>query len=64
MRPMRRLLLDKTPQDIQQMRAAGELEAPAVEMNDLLMALQHTRSSVSNRDVERFERWNTEFGSA
>ena len=55
MQPMRRLLRDKTPQDIMQMRAEGTLQAPPVMMEDFGSAIANTRPSVSNDDIARFE---------
>ena len=62
MMPLRRLLVDKTPDKIQAMRAAGELDVPKVLNSDLLAALFNTRPSVSRKDVDNFVRWDREFG--
>lgn len=64
MMPLRRLLQDKSPRDIQRMRAAGELEVPRVLAADLQAALANTSSSVSSADLQRFVKWNDEFGSS
>lgn len=64
MMPLRRLLTDKSPRDIQRMRAAGELEVPRVLSSDFEAALANTRPSVSNTDLQRFVQWNQEFGSS
>lgn len=64
MKGMRRLLTNKTPQQIQEMRAAGELETPPVSAADLEEALGSTRPSVSVADIARFQEWEKEFGSA
>ena len=63
MQPMRRLLRDKTPQDIMQMRAEGTLQAPPVMMEDFGSAIANTRPSVSNDDIDRFVQWQLQFGS-
>ena len=60
---MRRLLLDKTPQDIQHMRNEGKLTSPPVSANDLKAAISRTRPSVSAEDTARFEEWGSMFGS-
>jgi len=60
---MRRLLLDKTPQDIQRMRNNGELKSPPVSVSDLYAALERTRPSVSDEDTKRFSEWEERFGS-
>ena len=63
MMPMRRLLVGKTPDDILRMRSEGLLRAPAVTMADFNAAVLRTNPSVSDGDINRFIRWETEFGS-
>lgn len=63
MRGMRMLLAGKTPQDIQRMRSEGALVSPPVSMADVLDALEHTRPSVSARDLQRYTKWEAEHGS-
>jgi vacuolar protein-sorting-associated protein 4 len=42
---------------------ADELLPPIVELKDLLMALENTRPTVSQDDIEKQVKWTQEFGS-
>ena len=65
MAPMRRLLSGCAgdPAEIQRMRAAGLLCAPAAEVEDFRAALDRTRPSVGRADSERYLEWERAFGS-
>ena len=62
MMPLRRLLVDKTPEKIKSMRANGTLDVPKVLESDLVAALFNTRPSVSKKDIERFISWDRAYG--
>ncbi|CAD7704545.1 unnamed protein product [Ostreobium quekettii] len=62
MMPMRRLISDKSPLQIKEMRDQGLLDVQLA-MDDFEKALKNTQPSVSMMDVTRFERWNKEFAS-
>ena len=63
MMPMRKLLIDNTPHEIQQQRIKGLIEVPKVLFEDFVLALKNTRPSVSVESISRFENWDKEFGS-
>lgn len=63
MQPMRRMLADRTPQEIVAMREAGALRTPPVLMSDFEEALRRTQPSVAPADLGRYARWMREFGS-
>jgi|TARA_B110000091_G_scaffold50038_1_gene55118 katanin p60 ATPase-containing subunit A1 len=64
MGPMRRLLKNKTSQDIAAMREAGQLDVVGqVTLNDFIHALKTTRSSIDVKNLVHFEQWAGKFGS-
>ncbi|CAG9463531.1 unnamed protein product [Pedinophyceae sp. YPF-701] len=65
MMPMRRLIVDRTPLEIREMRDKGMLapENVATIMEDFRAALANMSGSVSQKDVQRFEKWNKEYAS-
>mmetsp|Transcript_22640 Transcript_22640/g.39510 ORF Transcript_22640/g.39510 Transcript_22640/m.39510 type:complete len:198 (-) Transcript_22640:146-739(-) len=64
MAPVRRLVADKTPQQLQEMKANGQIaEPPPVCMADFDAAIANTRPSVASTDLKKFDDWNKLFGS-
>lgn len=57
MMPMRRLLKDKTPFDIQQMREDGTLVTPLITREDFEGAIANTKPSVSSESIARYKDW-------
>jgi katanin p60 ATPase-containing subunit A1 len=65
MAPMRRLLSSKSPQEISALRAKeGQLELEEVTDKDMYDAFQSINPSVSDKDLENFQAWGEQFGSA
>ncbi|GMH36514.1 hypothetical protein BSKO_04382 [Bryopsis sp. KO-2023] len=60
--PMRRLISNKTPQEIIDLRNRGHLEVKLT-MEDFEKALAKIQPSVSQKDVRNFDKWNKEFAS-
>ena len=60
MAPMRRLVLDKTPEEIRALKEAGQLECDLT-AEDFGQSLARTKPSVC--DTDRYEAWNAEFAS-
>lgn len=63
MMPMRRLLLEKRPDEIQRLRAAGELVISKVQLHDFMTAIQNTSPSVSSTFDAKYLSWDREYGS-
>lgn len=63
MMPMRRLLLTMTPQEIQHRRVEGQMVIPQLTVEDLVEAVKNTRPSVARENIDRYARWESEFGS-
>ena len=63
MMPVRRFMEAKTPDNIKAMRASGTLVAPPVLLSDVLAARDCTKPSVSQKGLERYTKWEAEFGS-
>ena len=63
MMPMRRLLLTMSPQEIQSRRQEGLMVIPQLMIDDLVEAVKTTRPSVARDSIERYSRWEQEFGS-
>lgn len=63
MAPMRRLLSQKSPEDVLRLRRAGALHPPAVQEADVLAAIAGTKPSVAAADISRFDEWNGAFAS-
>jgi katanin p60 ATPase-containing subunit A1 len=63
MMPMRRLLLLSRPEEIQRMRAAGELHITRVQLPDFMTAIQNTSPSVSSNFDAKYLNWDKEYGS-
>lgn len=61
MMAMRRLIEGKSPDEIKNL-AKEQLELPTTS-EDFLMALKKCSKSVSASDLEKYEKWMTEFGS-
>lgn len=61
MMAMRRLIEGKRPDEIKNL-AKEELNLPTT-MDDFLTALKKVSKSVSEADLEKYEKWMTEFGS-
>ncbi|OIS96835.1 katanin p60 atpase-containing subunit a1 [Nicotiana attenuata] len=59
---MRRKIAGKNPDEIKNMSEAEILEIPVM-MDDLLEALVKIQPTVSRGDIERHEKWFSEFGS-
>ena len=63
MMPMRRLLLEKRPEEIQRLRAAGQLVISKVQLDDFMTAIQNTSPSVSSSFDDKYLAWDREYGS-
>jgi katanin p60 ATPase-containing subunit A1 len=63
MMPMRRLLEQFSPQEMNLMQQNGSLRIASVLLNDFLTALQNTKPSVSADSIARYLAWDDEFGS-
>jgi len=61
--PMRRLVADRTPQEIVALKAAGRLDV-SLSQADFKAALENTSRSVAGEDIQKFEEWDGEFASA
>jgi katanin p60 ATPase-containing subunit A1 len=61
MMSMRRRIQGKSPSEIRMLRRE-EIDLP-VTFQDFEDAISKTRKSVSQADVERFEKWMNEYGS-
>jgi len=62
MAPMRRLVAEKEPAEIAELKQAGNLEL-VVEKEDFESAIKSTQPSVDAHMTERYEAWQEEFGS-
>lgn len=60
---MRRKIAGKTRDEIKNM-AKDEISKDPVEMCDFLEALKKVQPSVSAADIEKHEKWSSEFGSS
>lgn len=60
--PMRRLISDKSPEEIKNLRDKGHLEVQ-LSLGDFEQALANTQPSVSQKDVQKFAEWCKEFAS-
>lgn len=63
MMPMRRLLLEKRPEEIQRLRSSGLLVITQVQLHDFMSAIQNTSPSVSSSFDDKYLAWDKEFGS-
>jgi SpoVK/Ycf46/Vps4 family AAA+-type ATPase len=63
MMPMRRMIANKTPSEIQSLRNSGELLRAPVTEDDFLQAISNTKPSVSLDDIASFEAFTEQFGS-
>ena len=66
MMPMRRLLEGKSAQEVLKLRSSGSLEKVGdITETDFEVALQNTKPSVAQSEeaVEKFKKWEHEFGS-
>ena len=61
MMAMRRLIEGKSPEEIKRL-PKEQLELPT-SMEDFRLALKKCSKSVSAADLEKYEKWMTEFGS-
>ena len=61
--PMRKLLSNNSPSEIQRLRQIGELGIPEVLMADFESAIANTKSSVGSAKISKFIDWDREFGS-
>jgi SpoVK/Ycf46/Vps4 family AAA+-type ATPase len=61
MAPMRRAVEGKSPMEIVEMQARGELEG-AVSMADFAKAMQTTQPSSSDKEHEEYAAWNNLYG--
>ena len=59
--PMRKLLAQHSPAEMQKMKRSGALGIPPVQMEDFEAAILSTKPSVG--DISKFEEWDAEFGS-
>ena len=58
---VRRLVADKTPDEIRALKDAGKLDEVLVSREDFAESLSRTSPSVC--DVERYEQWRDAFAS-
>eukprot|EP00758_Cryptobia_borreli_P008052 Tbor_TRINITY_DN5354_c0_g3::TRINITY_DN5354_c0_g3_i2::g.4610::m.4610/K07767/KATNA1; katanin p60 ATPase-containing subunit A1 len=64
MMPMRRLIANKSPQQITEMRNRGEMSVvPPITMADFRAALDKVNPTVSQDQLKDYEDWTKEFGS-
>jgi len=63
MMPLRRLMSDMSPQEMQQKRFLGILEIPKVLQEDFVSAIANTRPSVSPSSISKFLAWEKEFAN-
>ena len=63
MMPMRRMLVTLSPQEIQQRRSSGKMIIPKVTLDDLMIAIDNTRPSVSKDILDKYTQFEREFGS-
>ncbi|QDZ25822.1 subunit A1 of katanin p60 [Chloropicon primus] len=65
MMPMRRVILNKTPEQIRQMKLQGQLDSVKIPLlrDDFDKALSKMQPSVSPDAVARYEKWKKEFAS-
>lgn len=63
MMPLRRLMSEMSPQEMQQKRFLGQLEIPKILFEDFITAIANTRPSVSPSSIAKFIAWEKEFGS-
>ena len=63
MMPMRRLIADKSPTQLAEMKARGEMKIAAVTMADFEMSISKVQPSVSKAETVQFEQWSKDFGS-
>ena len=61
--PMRRIILGKSPVEIQAMRATGQLASSTVTMEDFKRAIENVRPSLSEDDLRRHAQWEAAYGS-
>ena len=63
MAPMRRMVANKTPAEIKELRASGQLSSSLISADDLWTAIQNTKPSTAAGD-RRYVEWQEKFGSA
>jgi katanin p60 ATPase-containing subunit A1 len=63
MRPLRRKISDKSPDEIMEMKNQGVLQF-RLERVDFEEAFQSTQPSVSSKELERYQQWMDEFGAS
>jgi katanin p60 ATPase-containing subunit A1 len=64
MAPVRRLLLEKSPEDIMKLRSNGALQVPPMTLDDFRSALSTTKPSIDSDSIPKYEAWNHQFGSS
>jgi katanin p60 ATPase-containing subunit A1 len=62
MMSMRRLIAGKSSEEIKRIRRE-EMEQPITQV-DFMEALQRVQSSVGKNDIDKYDKWMTEFGSS
>ena len=63
MMPMRRLIADKSPMQIAEMKQRGALTIPATSREDFVAALAKVKPSVSQNELGKYVEWTKEFSS-
>lgn len=61
--PMRRLVANKSTEEIREMKRAGALDSARITAGDFAAALEKTSASVAKVDIARYERWDREFAN-
>merc|ERR1719198_1469242 len=60
--PMRRAITGKSPAEVKDMQKRGKLDLK-LENSDFFDAIGQVKASVSTTDLDRYEKWEKEFGS-
>ena len=63
MMPMRRLIANKSPIQLAEMKARGEMVVAPVTMTDFETSISKVQPSVSANETLQYEKWAKEFGS-
>merc|ERR1712096_231615 len=65
MMPLRRIISDKSPQEILELKSQGKLDATKLPLvlDDFTSVLTNIHPSVSKDELQRYEDWFKEFGS-
>jgi len=61
--PMRRLVADKSPDEIRKMKEQGFLDKCTITKADFLKAIENTRPSLIPATIKRYVQWQGDFGA-